>query len=609
MKKFLTPLFLLTLVFGNLFSASAFASTNDFYFSDATFDYYLSKASDGTAVLKTEEVLTAVFPTFDQDHGIERCIPFAYKNREALDVSSFSVTRNGVSEPFSTSRDGDYVCFRIGSASSYVHGSQVYKLSYTSKNVISEYSDSENQELYWDTNGTGWYQTFKKLTASVHLSSDIKDAWIGDKNCYVGHYGESGTFRCSFEETDDGVIFSTENLAPTENLSFDLGFKKGTFVIPDIPKDYTIVIFAGFIGVLFIVTFVLYSRSREKLSDKISLAKDKVVPVQYIAPREYTVAEMSENYLGTTKNSRVATLLELAVAHKIELEKGEKKVFGGYKWKIHVKDASGLTTEQSLVLQILNGGSAVHSGSVIEVKRRTATSTLERLSLSLDNSLKSSLENKHLFEKKMKGQKSATAPVLATTLISFFVIMFGGISLVATALDNSVGNLIGEDFFPLIIFALFAYVVLFTILGGLLEKYEKRSLEGIKMSKYLDGLKEYMTLAEKDRLKFLQSVDGADTSAKGIVKLYERLLPYAVLFGIEESWLSELSKYYEMSEVGNPNWMMGPTLFSSSDFRSFTTYTSSSIASSTASNSSGSSGGGGGGFSGGGGGGGGGGGW
>ena len=169
---------------------------------------------------------------------------------------------------------------------------------------------------------------------------------------------------------------------------------------------------------------------------------------------------------------------------------------------------------------------------------------------------------------------------------------------------------------PVVIFSGLACVIIsvlsvisFITISVQTSKYKKRTLKGIEVSKYLDGLKEYMTLAEKDRLKFLQSVKGVDTSHEGIVRLYEKLLPYAVIFGIEDSWLSELNKYYEYDDVSDHTWLVGASLLSVSDFHSFTSYTSSSVYSSTASSSSGSSGGGGGGFSGGGGGGGGGGGW
>ena len=119
-------------------------------------------------------------------------------------------------------------------------------------------------------------------------------------------------------------------------------------------------------------------------------------------------------------------------------------------------------------------------------------------------------------------------------------------------------------------------------------------------------------MAEADRLKFLQSVKGADTSSTGIVKLYEKLLPYAAVFGLEESWMDEMRQYCELKEIEEPDYLLtGITAYELSRTmrnaagyaNSATHYTSSSVSGGGGS-SSGFSGGGGGGFSGGGGGGG-----
>ena len=111
-------------------------------------------------------------------------------------------------------------------------------------------------------------------------------------------------------------------------------------------------------------------------------------------------------------------------------------------------------------------------------------------------------------------------------------------------------------------------------------------------------------MAEADRLKFLQSVDGADTTNEGIVKLYETLLPYAIIFGQEKSWLKSLDQYYKLvdeKDMALPVWYA----FSNSSFHSLNSSISSSVSLPGSSGGSGFSGG----FSGGGGGGGGGGGW
>ena len=115
-----------------------------------------------------------------------------------------------------------------------------------------------------------------------------------------------------------------------------------------------------------------------------------------------------------------------------------------------------------------------------------------------------------------------------------------------------------------------------------------------------------------DRLKLLQSVEGADISPSGIVKLYEKLLPYAAVFGLEKSWMEEMSKYCKLQEIEEPDYLLAGITAAelsrsmrnaSSIINSSTHYSSSSISGGGGS-SSGFSGGGGGGFSGGGGGGG-----
>ena len=93
-----------------------------------------------------------------------------------------------------------------------------------------------------------------------------------------------------------------------------------------------------------------------------------------------------------------------------------------------------------------------------------------------------------------------------------------------------------------------------------------------------------------------------------MVKLYEKLLPYAAIFGLEKSWMNELERYYKLDETLQPDWYRSG--LSTSDVlvisRLTSNYVSSSstLVSSGGSSSSGFSGGGGGGFSGGGGGGG-----
>ena len=635
MKRLISLFSVLTLIFASVLGATsvatpAFASANDFYFSSFEADYYLSKNSSNQGVLEIEETLTAVFPNTDQNHGIERCIPNTYRGEGKIDASSVTVRQDYLTATVSKSNTSDgFLCLRIGDASKYVHGEVVYKIAYTYQNVIAKYADADYQELYWDTNGTSWGQKFGSLTARLHLPSGLYDSLVKNSgtgspfSCYVGSYGASGSNRCQISESADldgkVITFKTSNLSAGENLTFDATFTPGTFSAIEQRKSYlffavVIVEFLIFLGI-----FLFLKHARNKQHDKVAVDKDPATPVQYTPLKGVSVAEMAKNSMKTFSGSPfVATLMELATTHKIELEKGEKKRFGGYRWNVHVKTLDDVTREQTIVLEILNGGESVKVGDTIEVKSRYSTATLQLLAKSFDEKVEASLKSKGLFEKSERTVHSFVAIIFG---LVFFIIAFSGAfisfasNLVASAFSSGGNVIYVGGAIPLIVGGVMfvAFLIFATVYASKTSKYKVRTVEGIKASKYLDGLKEYMTLAEKDRIKFLQSVDGADTTPGGIVKLYEKLLPYAVIFGLEESWMSELNKYYEMNDVTRPDWIATGVILSASDFRTFNSYATSAIRSSTMTESSGSSsgfsGGGGGGFSGGGGGGGGGGGW
>jgi uncharacterized membrane protein YgcG len=144
---------------------------------------------------------------------------------------------------------------------------------------------------------------------------------------------------------------------------------------------------------------------------------------------------------------------------------------------------------------------------------------------------------------------------------------------------------------------------------------ERRTEQAVPAYEHLLGIRDYLRLAEADRLRMLQSPGGAETvqapDGREIVKLFEKLLPYAILFGIEKEWREVLGRYWATTptDVGHDLSPL-PTLFFANAFASSHFATTASVESSSHSwSSSGGSSSFGGGFSGGGFGGGGGGGW
>jgi uncharacterized membrane protein YgcG len=167
---------------------------------------------------------------------------------------------------------------------------------------------------------------------------------------------------------------------------------------------------------------------------------------------------------------------------------------------------------------------------------------------------------------------------------------------------------------------LFGIIVGFVLAGIIIFVFAfimpARTAQGVEAHDALLGLKDYIKLAEADRLKFLQSPEGAEKiqdkeafdpkTAQAKVKLFEKLLPYAILFGLEKDWAKQFNDFYKTP----PDWYQGGnwTAFNAGYFAgslgSFNNAAGTSFAAPSSSSSSGFSGGGAGGGGGGGGGGG-----
>ena len=315
----------------------------------------------------------------------------------------------------------------------------------------------------------------------------------------------------------------------------------------------------------------------------------KPIPPEYLPPKQASV--MMSTYilkrydLFIVKGSaKVAQLLDLAVRHYIKLYEVKKASFlrsAQYEIEI-VKDLTELRPEESEVIRDMFGESMPKPGQRLNLKKLQNNLSYAARTGDDDNNLKSLARGKYaLCEQKPENKRIVQKWALWVFVIS--VLLLSPMLLIVAG----------------IVFAL--------SFGWSLTD------EGLVLRRYLAGLKMYIGVAEAERLQMLQSPEGAEkvkintADERQLVKLYERILPYAVLFGQEKEWRKQLGKYYE--QVGEqPDWYSGQGAFNAAAFAAGMNSLSS-VASSASDYSSTSGGSTGGGFAGGGGGGGGGGGW
>lgn len=596
MKRFLVWLSALALMIAGALGPIAAASeevgvstgVHDFVISDFQIDSYLTRDNENRSRLKTTERITAEFPDYDQNHGIERAIPKTYDGHPTT-LKVESVKRaDGSAWNYTTYESDDNLVVRIGDADKYVHGEQKYEITYTQRDVTRYFADNDRDEFYWDTNGTQWKVPVSSLTTRIHVGDSIAQSLTNEQACYQGFEGSSQ--RCDIT-TDGQVLTATaQNLGVGENATVAVGFQKNTFAAYQPTLRERLVAIWGVLNIVgwiaaVVAILALFARYFSVTGRRKELGT--IVP-EYLPPSDASVT-VSSQVIGAARSVMTAQLIDLAVRHYVKIyEVKAKSWFSPAQYEIEiVRDPNDLRWEEQEILKDMFDGN-VAVGARLNLKELRNNLGFTKRTTNNDSDLAKLMRNEYALHE-MKPENKRWFRKLALILGVAGIIMLS---------------------FPLLFVALFAFIFSFVVYS-LTDK-------GLALKRYLEGLKMYIGVAEQERLQMLQSPEGAEkvasvtdgnTDPAQLVKLYERVLPYAVLFGQEKNWNKQLGTYYENAGA-QPDWYSGNNaVFNAAVFSSAMNNFSTSTTTYTSSSSSSSSGSGGGGSSGGGGGGGGGGGW
>ncbi|MET0990761.1 MAG: DUF2207 domain-containing protein, partial [Lacisediminihabitans sp.] len=294
---------------------------SDFSFVSYDADFYLSRNAEKHGTLKTVETFVAQFPDFDQNRGIIRAIPMDYDG-VPLHTAVESVTdAAGAPVNFEETENDGYLELALGT-DDYVHGQQTYRITYTQENVVRYFPDVKNDEFYWDTNGTGFAQSFGSVVARVHIDPSIVDLLDGSAACYQGVQGSKTT--CPITQTDDGQLFtaSATDLGPRQNLTVSIGFDAKSFVeVPreglglNVPLWSTILAIAlSVISLLFLIGAFVY---RFAFGQQDAQGRGVIVP-EYSVPKGLNLLEAGA-IVGRTASAISAQVVSFAVRGNVRV--------------------------------------------------------------------------------------------------------------------------------------------------------------------------------------------------------------------------------------------------------------------------------------------------
>lgn len=542
-------------------TARVSASVDEFTFDSFDADYWLVRGAGDVSRLLTTETIVARFPEFDQNRGIVRALPVVDSGidlrTEVLDVTG----ADGAPIPWWTETDGDWVYVLTGD-DSFVHGAQTYVITYAMRDVVLRYEDTDADEFFWDTVGSDHAQPFDSVAAHIHVATDAADGLLPERAfCYRGLRGS--TDRCEIERTGgseplpadvaawagavgsdamSAVAFTAraESVGPYEDVTVAIGFAQGTFAAPSPPPPPpypwwlwilpAFALLSGVGGLAFVLAVRAIARRNPDRAPVI---------VQYAPPDDESLT-LSAGVLDVPERALAAHVVDLAVKDAVEIRAaGDRRDADDF--EVVLRDGSGLDHDEQRVVDALFGRKAqpgvdIDLGAFARKPPSRAVTYVRRIdSSTVQRGYRSPLPDGITL---LRG-----AIQMAGLPLALLLIFFADGAFVVLGPLGAVGNVL---YLLAVASAFFAFLVLpfFSLPKSVL------TVAGGRHRTYLEGIREYLRLAEVDRLRAAQAPQTADLVSAGrrpfgdapnapgadVVNLYERLLPYAVLFGMEREW-------------------------------------------------------------------------
>jgi len=555
--------------------ALARENVNYWYVKDLQQEIVVNKDSS----LEITEKITADTGSCPDCHGIYRVLSTRYQktSTEAVQtpIELESITDfNGQLIKYTQTKNISQhtITWKIGDPNKTVKGINNYEIKYQVKNAI-RFDNSQFDEFYWNLNGNFWDMEIDSFQSRIIFPEEVKKN-NSTVDYYTGQFGSKDKTLANYTWIDNNTLefISTGTLKIGEGITASVTFPKNIFThfVPGFWGK-----FGGYFSFLIpiltlLICFWLWAKYGRDPKIRGPVVPEFEIPEKFM-PMELGVV-MTNGKLR--QNHISAGIINLAVKDKIKIAQIKTKGFLGssedYQLTKVDKNAKDLVLSEELLLDKLFGGKKEIKLSDLKNKFYVEIPDLEKAAVKIP-------EEKNL----VKSSGTCSQIVFIVLAIIFFVTAIFGF--VFSALLGA--NLIISS----ILLVIFAIII------------PRRTVEAVQFLKKIDGFKLYMTTAEKYRQRFNEKEN-----------IFEKFLPYAILFGITGLWIEKMKQIYgeDYFNTYHPVWFAGAAI-TSFNAESFSTAISSmsSHMSSTISSSPSSSGAGGGGFSGGGGGGGGGGGW
>ena len=567
------------------------------------FDRYnsdITVAKNGT--LTVTEAIRAYAEGNQIRRGIYRDFPLTFvdANGRELEVGFkiLSVERDGKPEPYHTETIRRGIRIYFGSADVLLDpGFHQYRLTYETTRQI-RFFDTHD-ELFWNVTGTEWAFPINRATATVTLPEGVE---AEELTYFTGPLGATDRNARAENRGNQAFFETTQELGAMEGLTIGVKMPAGSIIRPTAAEERALFLkdnrnlFLAFGGLILVVFYYLWAW--------LSVGRDP--PAGVVVPRWDAPEGMSPalvNYIdekgfgGQGWTAVSASFLNLAVKGLVNLE--------------DLKNSIVVTrTDKPVAGDLPTGekGLLAAAGSRLVIDKSNG----KRVQM-LGNDFRDAMEKEHRRKYYLANWPQAICGILLSLVCLAGLLIFGSlpeegivlvvvpifasvfISIFAVALGQNLrqARSLGARIFAVAIIAFVGFIFL-TVFGGLAIGFFVTgavngqlpllaALCGIlvtnlvffflmgaptplgrRMMDGIEGLRQYLTLAEKDRMNMAGAPDMSP-------RHFETLLPYAVALGVEKPWAETFDRWLLAAAAAgaaasyHPAWYHGDS-FSSGSF-------------------------------------------
>ncbi len=309
-------------------------------------------------------------------HGIYRNIPVVKTNadgkRFTMTLTDISVAdEQGDAYTFTESKDGDTAVLKVGDADRTISGRHRYVLTYTVLGALTYFSGHD--ELYWNSVGTAWPVPITTSKTTVTLPKLVARTDL-NAACFVGGEGSTGK-DCVISFTDASVIALVgRELGVNEGATIVVGFPKGMVAVLE-PKEL-VPFFSTLVGKItlvllglaaffwYLIAPILVIRKWWKTGRDPKPAMGEV-RAWFSPPKTLNLRDLTPAETGTLVDESAdardiyATLIDLARRGFMKITETEKGVFAFEKQKNWKKDKSLQLFEDELLSAVFESDDLV----------------------------------------------------------------------------------------------------------------------------------------------------------------------------------------------------------------------------------------------------------